>query len=92
MVLGLIDEAVSAEPVQDVELDRGDRVVLYTDGMTEVFDERDELLGTEGLQQIVQQAARQPLAQMKSSIVENIEKWRHGPVTDDMSLVLVEIQ
>lgn len=92
MVLGLVDEAVSAEPAQDVELQAGDRVVMYTDGLTEVFDQRDELLGTEGLQRIVEQAARRPLPEMRQSIVEKVEAWRHGPVTDDISLVLVEIQ
>ncbi len=94
MVLGLVEEsvAVASDPVQDVNLAAGDRVVLYTDGLTEVFDERDELLGTEGLQEIVAQAARLPLPQMKQRIVEKVEAWRHGPVTDDMSLVLVEVQ
>lgn len=90
MVLGLLQDAVAPEPSEEVELTPGDRLVLYTDGFTEVFDHRDEMLGIEGLEEIVRQTAKQPLDQMKQSILDRVAAWRHGAITDDMSLVLVE--
>jgi serine phosphatase RsbU (regulator of sigma subunit) len=38
MVLGALPEAVGPEVTLDVDLEEGDRVVLYTDGITDVFN------------------------------------------------------
>jgi sigma-B regulation protein RsbU (phosphoserine phosphatase) len=91
-VLGCFENAVAPEPAMQVELEPGDRVTLYTDGLTEVFDRRDEMLGVGGLQEIVQSAAKKTLPEMKQAILEGVEAWRHGPLTDDISLVLVEFR
>ena len=29
---------------------------------------------------------------MKQAILDGVAEWRHGPLTDDMSLVLVELR
>ncbi len=92
MVLGLLENAVDENPVEEVQLSRGDRVALYTDGFTEVFDRRGEQLGVDGLEEIVRQTATLPLEEMKQRILDRVGAWRHGPYTDDMSLVLVEVQ
>jgi phosphoserine phosphatase RsbU/P len=91
MVLGALPEAVDGEAVLDVGLNRGDRVVLYTDGLTDVFDSRGEMLGVPGLQEIVREAAFKPFAEMKCDILDRVAEWREGPPGDDMSLVLVEV-
>ncbi len=90
MVLGALEDAVAAEPIHEIEFSPGDRLVLYTDGLTEVFDPRGEMLGVSGLQEIVRAAARKPLAEMKRSVLDGVEAWRDGSHTDDISLVLVE--
>ena len=90
-VLGALEDAVDGAPPLQFELEPGDRLALYTDGLTEVFDEKEEMLGIEGLSEIVRQSAREPLAEMKETIIEQVSAFRHGPVHDDMSLVLVEI-
>jgi sigma-B regulation protein RsbU (phosphoserine phosphatase) len=91
-LLGCLEEAVVSEPAQEIELSPGDRLVLYSDGLTDVFDQRGEMLGVEGLQEVVRRAARHPIAEMKQSILDQVGAWRHGPVTDDVSLVLVEFR
>jgi len=91
MVLGALPEAVNGEAVLDVHLEPGDRVALYTDGITEVFDSRGEMLGVPGLQEIVRQAALRPFAEMKRTILDRVAAWREGPPADDVSLVLVEV-
>jgi phosphoserine phosphatase RsbU/P len=91
MVLGALPEAVDGEAVLDVDLNRGDRVVLYTDGLTDVFDTRGEMLGVPGLQEIVREAAIKPFGEMKLNILDRVADWREGPPADDMSLVVVEI-
>ena len=91
MVLGALPDAVDREAELDLDLEPGDRVVLYTDGLTEVFDARGEMLDVEGLQKIVRETSQLPLSEMKQSILDRVAAWREGPPSDDMSLVLLEV-
>jgi PAS domain S-box-containing protein len=91
MVLGALPEAVDAEATLDVDLESGDRVVLYTDGITDVFNSRGEMLGVEGVQKIVRETSRLPFNEMKKGILDSVAEWREGPPTDDVSVVLVEV-
>lgn len=91
MILGTLDEAVNGEVSHEVELTPGDRVVLYSDGLTDVFNERDEILGIDGLSEVVRTAAREPLREMKQAILDGVERWRYGPANDDASLLIAEV-
>jgi PAS domain S-box-containing protein len=90
-VLGALPEAVSQEATLDVDLRQGDRIVLYSDGITEVFNSRDEMLGVLGLQEFVREAALLPFSEMMAGILGRVDGWREGPASDDVSLVLVEV-
>jgi phosphoserine phosphatase RsbU/P len=90
-VLGALPDAVGVEATLDVDLDRGDRIVLYTDGFTDVFDSQGEMLGVEGVQKIVRETASLPLSDMKQAILDRVAAWREGPTADDLSLILAEI-
>src|SRR5215472_7383657 len=68
MVLGLMPDAVDPEATLDVDLQSGDRVVLYTDGITDVFDSHGEILGVEGVQKFVRETATLPFREMKQGI------------------------
>src|SRR5262249_4626917 len=91
-ILGCVFDAAPSESVEEIDLTAGDRLVLYTDGFIEVFNERDEMLGVEGLEDVVRKAAHKTLPEMKQAILDGVAQWRHGPLTDDMSLVLVEFR
>jgi serine phosphatase RsbU (regulator of sigma subunit) len=69
----------------------GDRVVIYTDGLTENFNSRREMLGIEGLQEIVGDVSGLPVAEMKQQILNRVAAWRDGPAADDVSLVVLEL-
>lgn len=91
MILGALPEAVDANCSQEVELDPGDRILFYTDGLTEVFNSRGEMLGVQGFQEIVRRSSSLPAGEMKTALLEGVSKWRSGPPTDDISLVLAHL-
>jgi len=92
MVLGALPDAVDVTTNVDVPLQPDDRIVFYTDGITEVFNSRGEMLGIEGVREIVRQASALPAREMKPSILDGVAAWRNGPPSDDVSLVLVHIR
>jgi phosphoserine phosphatase RsbU/P len=99
MILGALPEAVpdsmpgsmDADPTLEVDLEPGDRIVLYTDGITDVFDSHGEILGIDGVENIVRETSLLPFHEMREGILNRVAAWRDGQVTDDMSLVLVEV-
>ena len=89
-ILGCLSETAPSEPANEIELSCGDRFVLYTDGLVEVFNSREEMLGTEGFSQLIVDSAKLPLPEMRQAILEGVTSWRRGPLADDVSLVIVE--
>jgi sigma-B regulation protein RsbU (phosphoserine phosphatase) len=92
MILGAVPDAVDVAPNLEVQLQPDDRIVLYTDGITEVFNSRGEMLGIEGVREIVRQTSSLPAQEMKQGILDGVAAWREGPPTDDVSLMLVHVR
>ena len=90
-ILGCFDDAVGQDSAVKIALEAGDRVMLYTDGFSETFDSRDEMLGVKGLGEIARETSSLPLPVMKQQILDRVTAWRKGPAADDMSLILVEV-
>lgn len=91
MVLGALPEAVDATSSLEVQLLPDDRIILYTDGITEVYNSHGQMLGIPGLQEIVRRASALPAEEMKQGILDSVAAWRDGPPTDDISLILVHV-
>ena len=92
MILGALPDAVDATTNEEVELQPDDRIVLYTDGITEVFNSRGEMLGIKGVQELVRKTSSLPASEMKQGILDGVAAWREGPPTDDVSLMLVHVR
>ncbi|HTT20372.1 MAG TPA: SpoIIE family protein phosphatase [Candidatus Sulfotelmatobacter sp.] len=91
-ILGYLSQFAPSESVAEIELVTGDRLVLYTDGLVEVFNRSEEMLGVEGLEELVRQSATRALPEMKQAILEGAAAWSRGALADDMSLVIVEVR
>jgi len=91
VVLGALPNAVSGEAAIDLDLTPGDRLIVYSDGLTDVFNAQDDMLGVPGLVEFVRETSHLPLDEMKQGILDRVAAWRNGPPSDDVSLVLLEV-
>ena len=90
-ILGCLSEIAPSESVNEIELAKGDRLIFYTDGLVEVFNSLDDMLGVEGLEALILESAQRPIGELKQAILNGVTTWRHGPLSDDASLVIVEV-
>jgi PAS domain S-box-containing protein len=91
-VLGVLEGAVPRNGSGEFTLSAGDRLMLYSDGLFEVWNREGELLGLEGLERIVRGAAASPLHAMRQAIIEGVNSYSAGPVRDDTTLILIEVR
>jgi PAS domain S-box-containing protein len=91
-ILGCLAETAPSESADEIDLNSGDRLLLYTDGLVEVFNQSDEMLGVEGLEELVRESAKRALPEMRQAILDGVAAWRRGPLADDLSLVIVELR
>ena len=90
-ILGCLSETAPSNSVEEINLEPGDRLVLYTDGLVEVFNHHDDMLGVDGFARLVLDSAKHKLPDMRQAILDGVTMWRNGPLADDVSLVIVEV-
>jgi sigma-B regulation protein RsbU (phosphoserine phosphatase) len=91
-ILGCLADTTPSDSADEIELATGDRLILYTDGLVEVFNQSHEMLAVQGLAKLVRESAAQPLHLMKQAILDGVSTWRHGPIADDISLMFIELR
>lgn len=67
-----------------------DLFLMVSDGMTEVFNEKDEEFGLTGLQQVLTKHAAESLPELCGLIMAEVK--RHGPQQDDQSVLLLRVR
>ena len=68
-------------------LDPGDIVILYTDGIIEAMNAREELYGFERFEALIRKAPSDPEG-LKSAIIEDVNRFTGlSPQHDDMTMV-----
>ena len=92
MILGALPDAVDVTTSLEVQLQPDDRIVPYTDGLSEAFNSPGQMLDISGFQEIVRQTSFLPANEMKQGILDGVAAWRESPPTDDVSLMLVHVR
>jgi sigma-B regulation protein RsbU (phosphoserine phosphatase) len=90
IALGVLEETHYNE--QSISLSPGDLLVLYTDGVTEAMDAREEQYGTERLLDAVRSMPKKSAAEVLNRIVERVNGFS-GPTPqyDDVTLMILRV-
>jgi sigma-B regulation protein RsbU (phosphoserine phosphatase) len=77
---------------QVMPVSSGDRLFVYTDGLTEATNKAGELFGTERLCDVLNGNADLSLSQLKSAILQEVQRHTGNGLThDDVTLIAMEI-
>jgi sigma-B regulation protein RsbU (phosphoserine phosphatase) len=87
--IGIVPDAEFEEG--SIELQPGDRVYFYSDGLFEAFNERQEMLQIEGFIEIIQRNQSSPLDEGLVKSIEEVKRWCNSvPLGDDISVLALE--
>ena len=88
MPLGLFDDQDWQQ--RKIQLDPGDLVVMYTDGITDAQNPLNELYGMERFSKTIQTNRKRPPAELEKLVLEDIDRFLDGaPQPDDMAMVIL---
>lgn len=90
LVLGLFPDA--SYPTGEMAFDPGDRVVLYTDGVTEARDASGAWFGDRELRAFVAAHRDGSPGQFLDALIRHLGRWsgRDGPFEDDLTVVAID--
>jgi sigma-B regulation protein RsbU (phosphoserine phosphatase) len=85
-----VDFSTSLE-TQSVQLEQGDVLFLFTDGVTESVDPSGKEFGNESIAELIKRCAGQSTEQMRQDIISELTRHRAGTdLRDDTTFVLLK--
>jgi PAS domain S-box-containing protein len=76
---------------RSLTIERGDVLVMYTDGVTEAINSQEELFGEERLIEIIRNNARLPAQAILEQILSGVKEFtRDMPQFDDITLLVIK--
>ena len=89
MVLGVFPDTSYEQA--ELRLNAGDRLVFYTDGITEARDAEGEEFGDERLMTAALEARMQPADAVKAVLLNAVNSFTGGTFEDDATLIVVGV-
>ncbi len=87
-VLGLLAGARFRQ--SSVKFEAGDTLVLYSDGIVEAADSKDDQFGEDRLQELVRESLSQSPAEIRGKILAEVNRFtNNAELSDDRTLVVV---
>ena len=77
----------------EIQLQPGDRILLYTDGVTEAHDRENNLYGEERLQEVLERTRECPGEEVLEQVFEDVNDYARGvPQFDDITMIILTIK
>jgi len=90
IALGVIDEVEI--PTRTIPVEHGDLILLYTDGITEAFNEAGDYYGEERMIAAVTKNRSRPVEEIKRAIIDDIRQFAGtAPQSDDITFILIRV-
>jgi sigma-B regulation protein RsbU (phosphoserine phosphatase) len=89
-VLGAFPDSIYQQG--EIVLQSGDRLVLFTDGVTEVRNAAGEEFGEARLRQLLGRERHRPAAELQKTIMDQVSEFCGGQFEDDAALMIVEVK
>jgi Serine phosphatase RsbU, regulator of sigma subunit len=88
-VFKTINNQITTYPIHS-----NDRIILYTDGITEIRNSRNEIFGLERFISCIEKNHHKSTAELIDIIVDTVIQWAgsKNKITDDITIVIVEIK
>jgi sigma-B regulation protein RsbU (phosphoserine phosphatase) len=91
LVIGVVPEYQYA--INDVLLEKGDMLCLYSDGITELFNERDEEFGAKGLEELLRKYHGEHVSSCCRNIIQDLNDYRGDCIqSDDITIVMLGVR
>jgi predicted ATPase/serine phosphatase RsbU (regulator of sigma subunit)/tRNA A-37 threonylcarbamoyl transferase component Bud32 len=89
--VGLVEDIAQFVAHREVQLQPGDGVVLYTDGITEAINPAEELYGIERLCQNISQHWHKPARDIQQAVIEDLRSHiSDQKIFDDITLLILK--
>ena len=95
-IIGMLENCQYAE--ENLAVEKGDVLFLFTDGIFEVFDDHQKEFGEERFLELLREEIKnglfdKPLETVNDSILNQINDYRNGkPIDDDITLIGIRIR
>jgi sigma-B regulation protein RsbU (phosphoserine phosphatase) len=91
IAIGAMEDATYQQ--QEVSLASGDVIILYTDGVTEAVNAREEMFEIPRLIEVILRTRSRSAHEMVESIIDAVNEFsRNQPQYDDITLMVVKVQ
>lgn len=90
--LGLAGDALFQHGlgVEEIMLEPGDSLILYSDGLTECMNAKHELYGEERLARCASECAGRPAVEIETAILEDVREFQgKAPAHDDLTILVI---
>jgi len=86
--LGVLEETTWSQ--QRINIGQGDILVLYTDGVTDALNDKEQFFGQERLQEALRRHYRKPVNEMHELLLTEVRDWiGHAQQYDDITLMVI---
>ncbi|MCP5481328.1 MAG: SpoIIE family protein phosphatase [Spirochaetales bacterium] len=91
-LLGLLPDAKFKS--EEVSLDAGDKIIMYTDGIYEAINENEEQFGRDRLYRFAANEAHRSGSDFADELIAQVIDWSGGEekISDDIALIVIDVE